>query len=147
MAEWGWWEPPLPSPSCIFLRVNRYPPGYPVTITRCVRWALAQLGFGATAIEAVNESEGCLGGRCWNSRVKIWGVPELPRVWIRQSTSGFPKQVNVRSHDFLRVINNYCRGWRFSNMFGIFTPSYLGKMNPIWQAFFLFQMGWFRHQL
>ena len=49
-----------------------YPPD-PVTITRCVRWALAQLGFGATAIEAVNESEGCLGGRCWNSGVQDLG--------------------------------------------------------------------------
>ena len=33
-----------------------------------------------------------------------------------------------------------------SNIFGIFTPKYLGKMNPIWLAH-IFQMGWFNHQL
>ena len=36
--------------------------------------------------------------------------------------------------------------WFDSNIFGIFTPIFLGKWNPIWRLH-SFQLGWFNHQL
>ena len=56
-------------------------PQDPRKIPRCVRWALAQLGFGATAIEAVSETEGRPGRRKQRPRPggtvqeKWWGKP------------------------------------------------------------------------
>lgn len=142
-AKWGWWEPPL-----AFLHFSTCQPVSPRL--PCHHHQVRALGLGAIGFWCHGHWSG---QRKW--RVSWWKV--IFRGWrfgVFLSLLGLDMAKYIRIPQagkreipmILRVINNYCRGWRLRYVWN-FHPYLLRKMKPIWQAGFLFQMGLFSHQL